>query len=253
MAVALILYLFTLANPITLPASLNENSGLIYTNGQLWTHNDSGGSAAIYRISETDGSILQTVTLTNATNTDWEAITADANYFYIGDFGNNTTGSRTDLKIYRVSKAAIGAGADISVSGDIINFSYPDQVNPVPTGANNTKFDCEAFLVKDNQLHLFTKDWVDHKTVHYTLPVTPGTYIAQRKEEFAVNGLITDATISVTNANEIVLIGYTKDLFNLFIWVLWDYTGDNFFSGNKRRVGLGSSITGTNRRGYFYH
>ncbi|MGV3587177.1 MAG: T9SS type A sorting domain-containing protein [Adhaeribacter sp.] len=239
-------YSYTLTNPKTLPASLNESSGLIYTDGQLWTLNDSGEPPAvynkIYRISETDGSILQTVEISNATNIDWEALTADANYFYIGDFGNNADGARPDLKIYRVSKAAISSGAAISVTADIINFSYQDQGTPVPTGGNKTKFDCEAFLVKDNQLHLFTKDWVTYKTVHYTLPATPGTHTAERKEELAVNGLITDAHISTTNVNEIVLIGYGGNLLSLFMWVVWDYPDNKFFSGNKRRINLGFSI-----------
>lgn len=237
-------YSYTLTNPKTLPASLNENSGLIYTDNQLWTLNDSGSEAKIYKISEADGSILQTITVDNATNTDWEALTADANYFYIGDFGNNTNGARTDLKIYRIDKAAINSGADISVTADIIKFSYQDQGTPVPTGGNNTKFDCEAFLVKDNQLHLFTKDWVTYKTVHYTLPVTPGTHTAQRIEELTVNGLITDAHIFAANTNEIVLIGYSANLRQLFMWLLFDYAGNNFFSGNKRRIELGSALQG---------
>jgi hypothetical protein len=235
---------YTLTNPKILPASLNENSGLIYTDGQLWTLNDSGSAAAIYRISETDGSILQTVNVANATNTDWEAITADANYIYIGDFGNNTNGSRTNLKIYRLRKAAIGTGTVITATPDIINFSYQDQVNPVPTTTNNTKFDCEAFLVKNNVVHLFTKDWLTYSTVHYTLPATPGTHLAQRKEELAANGLITDAHISGTHADEIALIGYSADLTHLFMWLLYDYAGENFFSGNKRRIELGSALQG---------
>jgi hypothetical protein len=66
--------------------------------------------------------------------------------------------------------------------------------------------------------------------------------MAERKEEFAVNGLITDAHISTTNADEIVLIGYSENLLNLFMWVLWDYAGNSFFGGNKRQISLGISI-----------
>lgn len=249
----------SLTNVQNLHSSLNENSGLIYTNGGLWTLNDSGSAAAIYKIDENNGNILKTVTISNATNVDWEALTADADYFYIGDFGNNTNGNRTNLKIYRVSKAAVENNT--SVTADIISFSYSDQViqNPVTTGPNQTEFDCEAFLVKDNQLHLFTKDWIgEARTKHYTLPAIPGTYNATLIEEFNVNGLITGASISTTNANEIVLIGYSSNLANLFMWVLFDYAGNNFFSGNKRRFELGSAGQGqiegvtfsANRAGY---
>lgn len=152
----------SLTNPRNLPDMVKETSGLAYTDGKLWTLNDSGNEAAIYRISETNGSILQTVTITNATNVDWEDIAADANYLYIGDFGNNTHGNRDDLKIYRINKHTIGNGPAVNVTADIIDFSYSDQdpLNLPPSESNNTEFDCEAFFVKDNLLHLFTKDWV---------------------------------------------------------------------------------------------
>src|SRR4051812_45510552 len=88
----------------TLPAVLKESSGLCYTDGQLWSFGDSGNPDAIYKIDTTTGAILQTVTIANYPNTDWEDITADALYIYIGDFGNNS-GDRTDLKILRVKKS----------------------------------------------------------------------------------------------------------------------------------------------------
>ncbi|QHT68585.1 T9SS type A sorting domain-containing protein [Rhodocytophaga rosea] len=233
----------TLNNPKDLSTTLNESSGLAYTDGKLWSFNDSGNSATLYRISESNGSILQTITVTNATNVDWEDITADANYLYIGDFGNNINGNRTDLKIYRISKAALGNAATTSVMADVINFTYSDQdqTNLPPTGNNNTEFDCEAFFIKDNQFHLFSKDWVGangYSTKHYTLPAIPGTYIAQKQAEFPVNGAITGADISTTNLNEVVLIGYDINNGSLFMWLLFDYTGNIFFSGNKRQIGL---------------
>jgi hypothetical protein len=169
----------TLTNSKDLPTALNESSGLAYTDGKLWTFNDSGNSATLYRISESNGSIAQTVTVSNATNVDWEDITADANYLYIGDFGNNTNGNRTDLKIYRISKAAIGNAAIVSVMADVINFTYSDQdqTNLPPTGNNNTEFDCEAFFIKDNHLHLFSKDWIG------AMDITPSIIPYQRTRE----------------------------------------------------------------------
>lgn len=236
-----------LSNTKQLPSALNENSGLCYTNNSLYTFNDGGNAAVFYKINETDGSILQTITVTNATNTDWEAITADDTYFYIGDFGNNENGNRTNLKVYRILKASIGTSTHITVVADVINFTYEDQViqNPVTTGANATKFDCEAFIVINNVLHLFTKDWIDSRTRHYTLPALPGSYTATAVEEFAVDGLITDASISVNNV--IILTGYTTNLSNVFMWMLYDYSGSNFFSGNKRRFELGKTVDLFNR------
>ncbi|WP_114779202.1 T9SS type A sorting domain-containing protein [Botryobacter ruber] len=246
-----------LTNRKELPSLLSESSGLLYTDGKLWTLNDSGGEAAIYRISETDGSVEQVVYLADAKNKDWESITADEDYIYIGDFGNNSKGNRSNLRVYRVSKAALGAAAETTVTADIIYFTYQDQEDLEPADNNNTDFDCEAFLVKNNIVHLFTKEWISpHNTRHYTFPATPGTHVAVPVEELAADGLITGASLS--DNNEIVLVGYTSNKLSLFMWLLFDYQEDRFFSGNKRRIALGSALQGqvegvtftTNGNGY---
>lgn len=226
----------TLASP-----TLDESSGVIYTDGALWTHNDSGNPPAIYRIDESNGSILQTVNVTNATNVDWEDITADDNYFYVGDFGNNSNGIRTDLKVYRISKSDITAAATVNVTAGIINFSYSDQVIGASPGSNNTQFDCEAFFVKNGVLHLFTKDWVNGHTKHYELSAIPGTYSISEAESFLnVNGLITSADIS--DDNQVVLVGYEDGGTGIFMYLLYDFSADSYFSGNKRRLELGDLI-----------
>ncbi|MGC9330764.1 MAG: hypothetical protein ACP5DZ_02675, partial [Bacteroidales bacterium] len=87
----------------TLEAVLGENSGLVWLNGQLWTHNDSGNSNELFCVDTADCSVLRTVEISNAVNTDWEDICADEDYVYVGDFGNNN-GDRTDLCIYKISR-----------------------------------------------------------------------------------------------------------------------------------------------------
>lgn len=232
----------SLTNAIALPGpTLSESSGLIYTDGALWTHNDSGNPPAIYKISETNGSILQTVNITNASNIDWEDITADAQYIYIGDFGNNASGVRTDLRVYRISKSDITSASTVNVAAAIINFSYSDQVIGASPGANNTEFDCEAFFIKDNVLHLFSKDWVNGHTRHYQLPATPGNYVISPAEPFLdVTGLITSADISADN--QVVLVGYDNGGLGIFMYLLSGFSGTDFFSGNKRRLQLGSVV-----------
>jgi hypothetical protein len=231
---------------------LNENSGLTFIDGNLWTFNDGGNAAAIYRINVSTGNIIQTVRITNATNVDWEDITSDANYIYIGDFGNNANGNRQDLKIYKIAKTSLSYDPVQTVTeatAEVINFSYEGQTDFTPRGNNNTEFDCEAFFVKDNQLHLFSKDWVgtERLTKHYTLSTTPGTHQAKYIEQFNVNGLISGADISTTNINEIVLVGYSSNFLEVFMWVLFDYSGNEFFNGNKRKIGLGQSINLSDR------
>ena len=95
-----------------LPKILKESSGLCYTDGNLWTFGDSGNPNEIFKIDSSTGIILQTVQIDNFPNIDWEDITADSSFIYIGDFGNNN-GNRTDLKIIRIKKT------DLNVSGTL--------------------------------------------------------------------------------------------------------------------------------------
>src|SRR5829696_8266124 len=136
-----------------LNSTLAETSGVQWAGNSLWSFNDGGGAAAIYRVDTVTGAILQTVNLEGATNMDWEDIGFDGTDFYIGDFGNNF-GGRTDLKIYKFPFFAIpdpiGYSTVTIPSSDIkvINFSYSDQIPVVATvDANKTKFDCEAMIV----------------------------------------------------------------------------------------------------------
>jgi hypothetical protein len=56
-----------------------------------------------------------------------------------------------------------------------------------------------------------------------------------------VGGLITGADYNAFT-NEIVLIGYSSNKTYSFIYYLYDFPQIRFFSGNKRRVQIGSSL-----------
>ena len=75
---------------------LKEISGAAYFNNGLWVLNDAGNNNNFYRIDPLNGEILQTVTITNAYNIDWEELTCSETDLYIGDFGNNF-GNRKNL------------------------------------------------------------------------------------------------------------------------------------------------------------
>lgn len=213
----------------TLSATISESSGLVSLDGQIWTHNDSGGLPELYELNKADGSILRTVIIQNATNIDWEDLAADSDYVYIGDFGNNS-GSRTDLKIYRINRSELEFSN--SVSADVINFSYSDQTSWDPH-PNQTDFDCEGFITYQDSLYLFSKDWLDHKTRMYQLSGQPGTYIAQYRSTFDVQGLITAA--EMLPADAIVLQGYTTTL-SPFTWLFQEFSGTNFFQGEGEKL-----------------
>ena len=78
-----------------LPEVVKETSGLLFIDGKIITHNDSGDDANLYELDSLSGNLQRTINITNATNINWEDITEDENHLYIGDFGNNNVTQRT--------------------------------------------------------------------------------------------------------------------------------------------------------------
>src|SRR4051812_6505196 len=220
---------------------LNESSGLIWWKKLFWTHDDSGGKPEIYAMNVSTNAIQRTVVIKNAANVDWEDIAQDNSFIYIGDFGNNANGNRTDLKIYKVAKASVSVSD--SVQASVINFSYSDQTDFSAKGNNNTNFDCEALIAYGDSLYLFSKDWIDLKTRLYSLPKKAGIFKATKLAELDVQGLITGADV-LPAQRVIALSGYNSFL-SPFIYLLYDFSGNNFFAANKRKVLLNESFTQT--------
>lgn len=214
----------------TLDAVLLETSGLIIHDNQWISHND-GMDQHLFFLDSTY-SIQQSIQLLNTTHQDLEEMTNDDQYLYLGDFGNNASGNRQNLSIQRIELDSITD----STSVDFIYFSYSNQTNFSNAGPNNTNFDCEAFIIVDDSIYLFTKQWVDLKTRVYRLPKTPGTYVAECIDSFDVNGLITGVCID-DSTGSITLCGYSPTL-QPFVFLLNDYHMHNFFSGNKRRIDI---------------
>ncbi|MEX1188789.1 MAG: T9SS type A sorting domain-containing protein [Bacteroidia bacterium] len=186
-----------------LPEEIQEPSGLIMINGLLFTHNDSGAEALIYQLNQNTYEIDRTIFISNANNTDWEDLTIDNLYLYIGDFGNNS-GDRVDLKILRIPIAQIMAND--TVSAEFIEFAYEDQTN-FESQPLATNFDCEAFISFGDSLVLFTKNWLDLKTTIYSINKNPGNYLARRIGNLDVSSLISGADFNYSNS-ELALSAY---------------------------------------------
>jgi len=231
-------YNLTIYNPLVkylLPDEIDETSGLAYMDGKLFTINDSGGLPALYAFDTTTGEIIQRILIANATNIDWESLADDNDYIYIGDFGNNS-GNRDDLAIYKVQKSDIPLEGDATIESEKITFSYPDYKGSVGfKRAHN--FDCEAFIATADSLYLFSKNHENQKTKLYRLPKNSGDYIAELITTYNTSGLITGVDIN-RQTNQITLVGYVNNEWTPFTWLLFDYEGNNFFSGNKRRIDL---------------
>lgn len=237
------------ANPMN--TLVEETSGLQWADGHLWTLNDGGNTPALYRIDTVSSTIFQTVNFAGITNVDWEDLGFDGAYFYLGDFGNNLNGARTDLKIYKFPLSAIPDYTTDPVvtvpltAIETISFTYSNQSQPpVPTAANATMFDCEAMLVDGNKIHLFSKNWIGNNTTHYVINGTSaGTYIADSVETLNIGYLVTAADKAV-GENIIALLGYqASGTANHFMHLLSDYGSNLYFDGNKRRIDLPNVLT----------
>ena len=203
----------------------NESSGLETTDSiSVWSHNDSGGKPVLYHFS-LSGQLLDSVTVGNASNVDWEDLANNHDgTLFIGDFGNNSC-DRTNLKIYRVSTYAMLSGAD-TIYADTISFSYPDQVAFPPSGAN-LNFDCEAFIFSGDSLYLFSKNISTSNssgfTKCYRLPSSPGNYVAELIDSFYTNTYITSADIT-SDDSSLVLLAYTS------VFIFRGFQNHDFFS-----------------------
>ena len=169
---------------IKLPDELKEISGLEKVNDSLLVAmNDGGNEPRIYFIN-LKGVILHSTLIENAVNTDWEDLTLDTKgNLYIADVGNNLN-KRKNLKILKVNLAE--SLQKESVSAEIIDFHYEDQIAFPPESAN-LNYDCEGIYFSNDSLFLISKNrskpWNGIATI-YVLPSKKGTYVAKK-----VNGL----------------------------------------------------------------
>lgn len=227
-----------------LPATMQEISGHVKVGNFWYCHNDGSDSARFYRFNPENGLVNQEVQLENASNIDWEDVAATSTHFYLGDFGNNTN-DRQNLGIYKVPLADIGGDNEETVGDDkwtFIPFSYEDQTDFSTQPIDSAVFDCEAMIFFNGKIHLFTKNRKEYTTTHYVVNEVTGK--AEKIETFDTDGLITGADVS-PDGEVVALLGYDlRGLPKVFTWLLWDWKAgsDSLFSGNKRRIELGSAL-----------
>ena len=247
---------FTLSNDKTLSTSLSESSGLTYCRGKLWTHNDSGNGPKIYALNPSNGTIIQTITLEGVINNDWEDLASDGYHLYIADTGNNVNGARTNLAILKLNLDDIPTTGDVAIPFEkieIIRFYYPEQgETPSPVAANSSPYDCEAILIRNDVIHLYTKDWssanAGYSTSEYLLPNIPHPQgMKYAAKFFNQHNKIGFLVTSADNAgiNQVALIGYKneKDLGMHYIRIYSDFEGDDISTGKIYTKNLGSPLS----------
>ena len=171
---------------IALPKIINETSGLEILNNQFITHNDSGGEPSLYFFSQ-NGEIINSITLEEESfweiyNNDWEDITADEDYIYIADTGNNF-GNRDNLNIIKVKTT------DFSIDSKI-DISYKDQQTFLPRPKH--KYDAEALFLIEDKIAVLSKDRDNLFTDLYLIDKESNSkQVLESKITYNVNSLIT--------------------------------------------------------------
>ena len=189
---------------VVLPKIINETSGLEILNDVFVTHNDSGGEPSLYFFNLngeiTDSKKLEEKSFWEIYNNDWEDITADEDYIYIADTGNNF-GTRDNLSIIKVKIA------DFIVDSKIDIF-YSDQESFFPSSKH--KYDAEALLIIQDKIALFSKDRESLNTDLYLIDKT-----TKEKQElssvanFNVNSLITGGDYD-SDTGILALVSYSS-------------------------------------------
>ncbi|HAG61273.1 MAG TPA: hypothetical protein DCL40_00040 [Coxiellaceae bacterium] len=200
-----------------LPKALRETSGLILYRGLLWTQVDSY-SRTLYGLDPKSGAIKKTIRMRGVRNRDWEAISQNSDYLFVGDIGNNA-GKRGEITIYRINKADLSCldhASSCRVNVKKIKFRYPD-FQPSKEWYQHP-YDAEAMVVDAKTITLFNKNWQDPSQVlSYTLPIDLGLQSLTPQAALPTAMLVTDAS---RYQDQLWLVGYRLSLIGLRPYVM---------------------------------
>lgn len=219
---------FNLKSKSILDAKISETSGLICVGGKFFTHGDSGDEAVLYEFDTLTGNVIRVLPIKGARNIDWEELTCDDSFVYVGDFGNNA-GMRKDLTIYKFQKKLLLIDTIREI--DTIHFQYAIQTD-YSNKTYQTNFDAEAMFATDSCLYIFSKNWGNFKSYIYSCPKEKGNYSLKILDSINSSGLITGACKSNVSS-KVMLCGYT---FNApFILEIDSFFKSSFKNSIKRQ------------------
>ncbi|MCW8093289.1 hypothetical protein [Alteromonas sp. ASW11-130] len=191
---------------------LQESSGLYCADQGLVTVNDSGNYPALYFMDYEGNRTFSKIVAKH--NNDWESLTADRDFYYVGDVGNNN-GVRTDLGIIKANKHTW-------TDRNTLHLSYQGYA-PGEYMIYHHDYDAEAMVVRGDELFLISKSWDSGIAKVYNVDknktkqiLTPAFYIK------GLPGVVTGADYDAQN-DRYVVVGYDTTLiaiFNPFLAVL---------------------------------
>lgn len=209
-----------------LSEKLFEISGLEFLNDStLVALNDGGDKSKLY-VLNLNGELLKTVEVDHAKNRDWEDLTVDDKYLYIGDVGNNLN-TRKKLVIYRVKIKDVLDHKEVEAKK--ISFTYADQ-EAYPPSEDSLFYDAEAIAMFNGELLLFTKNRSKPSsgtTRIYKVPTKPGKYQLKLFQEIEVGkrGFWKDAiTAADIVGDQLYLMTYNRILIKS--WKNGKFQGD---------------------------
>lgn len=221
---------FYQAQSTNLPNELNEISGIEILNDSLFiAHNDGGNSNEVYLL-HSNGKIQSKIKISNATNVDWEDITADEEFIYIGDIGNNLN-KRKDIKIYRIPKSDLVLNH--SVKADVMHISYSDQ-EAFPPSDSMKNFDAECLISAYGDLWIFSKN----RTIPFDgiCKVYRFKFTADTSQKIPVYYKIkigeTGWKFDSVTAGDFAFNSFYLSTYNR--WICYDFKNNSFYLKNKK-------------------
>jgi len=230
----------------TMPSALTECSGIVASSqypGVYWINLDSGDQPRVYAVKD-DGTLLRMFTVTGASATDWEDIAIDraTNELWVGDFGNNPTGSpamppRETLTLYKFKEPNPFTGETTTAAVTKYYFKYPD-----------TRYDTEAFFIWNGKPYTVTKrtnaDTAVNRLYELSTPLAAQTVTMTYLGNFNLGVQVTGADIS-SDGQRLTLIsdGANKH------WVYARATGSNSVGDFANSPALIKSVSFDNQQG----
>ena len=248
-------------------SNIRQSSGLAKEPDELafWTHNDQGYPLTkIYLFNPASGqnavSIIDSAVVNLPVNLDWEDMAKDnAGNLYIAQTGKNCNSNappdcpkRWIFAFHKLAMSALGGGN--TVTPESYYFTYPLDGYPGGTCVDPTDTvfaNVESTIWYNGAMYVFTKDiwskpqnncgkWAADNTILFRIPLTPGSseinpitaeYVAAFDMRVSANDdsqklLPLSAAI---NASQTTVALTTAGR----LWIFYDFTGDNFFSGSQ--------------------
>ncbi len=221
----------TIVSETELPISVYETSGLEIINNDLITINDSGNPSNLYYLNE-EGEILFRRIFNELKNNDWEDLTADEEFIYIADIGNNFD-TRENLRIIKIPIN------HENKSFELINFYYPEQDDF--SFKQLSSYDAEALISFGDFLLIFTKNRAKKITEIYRLPKKAGNYKAKLIGEIDTESIVTAADYN--NDMNFLVLTSTFDFNEYFIIIIENFDPSKLNNNkiNKLKIPIGKT------------